>query len=86
MLQKDAEASQWAIKLLDELETEWNLKLKAEDRSAALHQRADQDVKVIVRLCSERDELHQTMERLHSEHGMVCEECDQAIRERDEER
>ena len=36
LLQKDAEASQRAIELLDKLETEQNLKLKAEDRSVAL--------------------------------------------------
>ena len=39
MLQKDAEANQRAIKLLDELEMEQNLKLKAEDKSTALQQR-----------------------------------------------
>ena len=36
LLQKDAEASQRAIELLDELETKQNLKLKAKDRSTAL--------------------------------------------------
>ena len=36
LLQKDADASQRAIELLAELETERDLKLKAEDRSAVL--------------------------------------------------
>ena len=35
LLQKDAEASQWAIELLEELEREQDLKLEAEERSAA---------------------------------------------------
>ena len=36
LLQKDAEASQWAVELLAELEIERDLKLKAKDRSAVL--------------------------------------------------
>ena len=36
LLQKDAEASQRAIKPLEELEREQNLKLEAEERSMAL--------------------------------------------------
>ena len=36
LLQKDAEASQWAIELLEELEREQDLKLEAEVRSASL--------------------------------------------------
>ena len=79
MLQKDVEASQRAIELLDELEMEQNLKLKAKDRSMALQQRADQDAEVIARLRRERDELCQTMERLRSEHSTAHEERDQAI-------
>ena len=39
------------------LETERDLKLKAEDRSTVLQQMADQDAKVIAWLCRERDEL-----------------------------
>ena len=71
---------------MDELETERNLKLKAEDRSAALQQRANQDAEVIARLRRERDELRQTAKRLHSECGTVCVEHNQAVRERDEAR
>ena len=41
LLQKDADASQRAIELLVELETERDLKVKAEDRSTALQQRAN---------------------------------------------
>ena len=36
LLQKDAEASQWAVELLAELKMGWDLRLKAEDRSRAL--------------------------------------------------
>ena len=36
LLQKDAEASQWAVELLEELEREQDLKLEAEERSVAL--------------------------------------------------
>ena len=35
LLQKDAVASEWVGKLLAKLETEWDLKLKAEERSTA---------------------------------------------------
>ena len=41
---------------------------------------------MIARLRRERDELLQTVERLHSEHSTVHKERDQAIRERDEVR
>ncbi|XP_066351319.1 uncharacterized protein [Miscanthus floridulus] len=41
LLQKSATTSEWAGELLAELETEQDLKLKAEERSAALQQRAD---------------------------------------------
>ena len=57
LLQKDADASQRAIELLEELEMERDLKLKAEDRSMALQRRADQDAEAIARLRRERDEL-----------------------------
>ena len=41
LLQKDAAASERAGKLLAELETKRDLKLKAEERFTALQQRAD---------------------------------------------
>ena len=41
-------ASERAGKLLAELEMEWDLKLKTEERSTALQ---DQDTEVIARLC-----------------------------------
>ena len=53
-----------------------NLKLEAEDRSAALQQRANLDIEVIARLRRERDELRQTIERLRSERGTARKEHD----------
>ena len=53
LLQKDADDSQRVVELLAELETKRDLKLKAEDRSTALQQRADQDAKAIAWLCRE---------------------------------
>ena len=41
---------------------------------------------MIAQLRRERDELHQTMERLCLEHGTVHEEHDRAVREHNEER
>ena len=41
LLQKDAKASQRAVDLLAELEMERDLKLRAEERSMALQQRAN---------------------------------------------
>jgi len=41
LLQKDAEACQRAVELLEELERERDLKLEAEERSVALWQRAN---------------------------------------------
>ena len=68
---------------MEELERERDLKLEAEERSVALQQRANQDAEVIAWLHREHDELRQTIESLRSEHGTVCEERDQAIREHD---
>jgi len=84
LLQKDAMASKRAGELLAELETERYLKLKAEERSAALQQRADRDAEMITRLCEERDELRRTKERLRSEHSVAREDRDWAIRKCDE--
>ena len=49
-----------------------------------LEKRASLDAAVVARLRKEWDELIQTMERLHSEHGAAHEERDQAFRERDQ--
>jgi len=76
LLQKDAEASQRAIEVLAELETEQHLRQKAEDRSTALQQRANQDAKVTARLRREWDELRRTEERLRSERSTAREERD----------
>ena len=65
---------------------EWDLKLKAKERSTALQQRVDRDTKTITRLRGERDELRRTEERLRSERGKAREDCDRTIREHDEER
>jgi len=86
LLQKDAKACQRVIDLLAEVERERDLKLEAEERSVALLQKANLDAEVVARLRRERDELHQTIERLHLESSTACEEHDQAIRERDEAR
>ncbi|XP_066375270.1 uncharacterized protein [Miscanthus floridulus] len=86
LLQKDAEACQRAVDLLEELEWEWDLKLEAEERSAALQQKANLDAEVVARLRREQDELRQTAERLRLERGTAREERDKAVRERDEVR
>jgi len=65
---------------------EQDLRRKAEDRSTALQQRADQDAEVIARLHGEWDELRWTEGRLRSERSTAHEDRDQAIRERDEAR
>ena len=41
LLQKDAKASQQAMEVLAELETEWDLRRKAKEKSAALQQMAN---------------------------------------------
>ena len=86
LLQKDVVASEQAIELLAELEMERDLKLKAEERSVVLQQRADWDAEVITRLLEEQDELRRTEKRLRSERGTALEDHDRDIRERDEER
>ena len=50
----------------------------------ALEKRVSLDAMVVARLPKERDELLQTMERLHSEHGAAREERDQALLEHDD--
>ena len=66
-------ASERASELLEELETERDLKLKAEERSIVLQQRADRDAETITRLREERDELRRTKERLCSERSAAHE-------------
>ena len=67
-----------------EAEKERDLRLGAEDRSAALEQRAKLDAEAVARLRKERDELRHTAERLRSERGAAYGERDQAIREHGE--
>ena len=50
----------------------------------ALEQRVKLDAEAVARLRKERDELCHNAERLRSKRGAVCEERDQAVRERDE--
>ena len=50
----------------------------------ALEKRANLEVMAVARLCKERDELIQTIERLRSKCGMAHEEGDQAFREHDQ--
>ena len=76
LLQRDAEARQWIVDLLDEVGKERELRLWAKERSTALEQRAKLDVEVVARLHGERDEQHQTSERLRLECGMICGEHD----------
>ena len=64
LLQKDAMASERAGELLAELETERDLKLKAEERSAALQQRAD-------RAIWERDEARGVADSLRADLGVA---------------
>ena len=79
LLQKDAETHQWILNLLAEVEKEQELKLGAKEKLVALEKKANLDAATVTRLRKERDELLQTMERLHSEHGAAHEERDQAL-------
>ena len=56
LLQWDAETRQWIIDLLSEAEKEQDLRLVAEERFAALEQRAKLYAEAVARLCGERDE------------------------------
>ena len=75
LLQKDAETCQWILDLLAEVEKERELKLGAE-KLKALEKRASLDTTMVAWLHKERDELHQTTERLRLEHGVAHEERD----------
>ena len=84
LLERDAETHQWILDLLAEAEKERELKLVAEEKLAALERKVSLDAEAVTRLCKERDELLQTVGRLHLECGAAREERDQAIRERDQ--
>jgi len=79
LLQKDAETRQRILDLLGEVEKERDLKLGVEEKLAALEKRVSLDATAVTRLCKERDELIQSTERIHSEHGVAREERDQAF-------
>ena len=84
LLQRDAETHQRILDLLAEAEKERELKLVDEEKFIALAWRTSQDAEAVAWLRKERDELLQTMGRLHSERSMARKERDQAIREHDE--
>ena len=67
------------LDLLAEVEKERDLRLGAEEKLTALEKRASLDATAVARLRKERDELLQTSEKLHSEHSVAHEECDQAF-------
>ena len=74
LLQKDAKTRQQILDLLGEVEKERDLRLGAEEKLVALEKRVSLDAAVVARLHREWDELIQTVERLHSEHGVAHEE------------
>ncbi|XP_066396181.1 uncharacterized protein [Miscanthus floridulus] len=76
LLQWDAKTRQRIIDLLAKAEREQDLRLVAEERSAALKQRVKLDVEMVARLRMEQDELRHTAERLYSKHGVAYGECD----------
>ena len=86
LLEKDAQASKRAVEAQNELETERNLRRKAESEAVALQKKVDEDAVLIDRLCGERDEARQSEERFCSEGSAAREERDRVIRERDEAR
>ena len=69
---------------MGEVEKERELKLGAEEKLMTLEKRASLEAMAVTRLCKEQDELLQTTKRIHSEHGVAHEECDQAVREHDD--
>ena len=56
LLEKDAQASKRAVEVLKELETERDLRRKAESRATALQQKADEDVEVVRSLRADLDD------------------------------
>jgi TATA-binding protein-associated factor Taf7 len=78
LLWRDAEARQWILNLLGEVEEERDLKIAVEGRLMALETRTRQDTTMIEQLHKEQDGLLQTMERLRSEHNTAREERDAA--------
>ena len=79
LLQKDIETHQWILDLLVEVEKETELKLEVEKKLAALEKRASLDATAVAWLHKEQDELHQTIERLCTEHGVAHKKHDQAL-------
>ena len=63
-------ASDRAGELLAELQTERDLKLKAEERSTTLQEKANQDAVVIDRAIQERNEAHREAEARRADLGV----------------
>ena len=63
-------ASEKASELLAELQTEWDLKLKAEERSTTLQEKANQDAVVVNRAIRERDEARREAEARQADLGV----------------
>ena len=56
LLEKDAQASRRAVEAQNELETDRNLRRKAESEAVALQKKVDEDAVLIDHLRGERDE------------------------------
>ena len=70
LLQKNAAASEKVGELLVELQTECDLKLKAEERSAMLQEKANQDAVVIDRMTREHDEVRREAKACQADLGV----------------
>ena len=70
LLQRNAVASERAGELLAELQTERDLKLKAEERSATLQEKVNQDAVVVDRAIRERDEARREAEARRADLGV----------------
>ena len=70
LLQKNAMAREKASELLAELQTERGLKLMAEERSAMLQEKANQDAVVIDRMTREHDEVRREAKACQADLGV----------------
>ena len=70
LLQKNTTASEKASELLAELQTERDLKLKAEERSTMLQEKANQDAAMIDRTIRERDKARREAKARQADLGV----------------
>ena len=70
LLQKNATASERVGELLAELQMEWDLKLKAEERSATLQEKENQDAVVVNRAIQEHDEARREAKARQADLGV----------------